>query len=182
MLHAAPVAAPVAAPTAATIAAPDAGSLKQRARLDALRLFLAHWRSSLIGVSFLTAVVALALHDHVSAPVLASWGALAGLNYIGQAVVSWQLERSPTLSAAAPRWLPWLHVSVVVSALVWGLLPWMVLAGGPPVLLLTCLFDLMLLFCVTNTPSTPGLVLGAVLPMVLAPLALLAHGGFISSD
>lgn len=163
--------------SSAAIAAPTSSSLKERARADAVLLFLTHWRASLIGVSVLTAVVALALHDYVPASIRATWFAIAFINYISQSIVSWKLESAPSLADAIPRWLPWLHVSVVVSGLVWGLMPWMVITSARPVLLFACLFNVMLLFCVTNSPCTPSLVVSAVLPMLLTPLALLAHGG-----
>jgi signal transduction histidine kinase len=163
--------------SSATIAAPTSSSLKERARADAVLLFLSHWRASLIGVSVLTAIVALALHDYVPAPLRAIWCTLAFINYISQSVVSWKLESAHKLADAIPRWLPWLHVSVVVSGLVWGLMPWMLIGSARPVLLFACLFNVMLLFCVTNSPCTPSLVVSAVMPMLLTPLALLAHGG-----
>ena len=161
-------------------AAAAAGEPVQRAEVDQLRLFLAHWRGSLVAVTVGTLTAAVAWGALIPWPQRVAWCVLACANYLAQAGVSWQLERAPVLVDAMPRWLPWLLVSTGVSSAVWGAVPWLARAAGAPPLWLgaTALFNLALLFAVVSAACTAGMKVAAALPLGVLTTTLLLPAQF----
>jgi len=164
------------------VASADAG-LVRRAEVDQLRLFLAHWRGSLVAIGLGTATAAVAWGAWIPLPLRLAWCLLAGANYLAQAVVCWQLDRAPVLADALPRRLPWLVATVAGSGLVWGAVPWMLQAAPTtttPVLLFAGMFNMLLVFSVVNAPCNRAMVVAAVLPVaVLTASALLGWPGLL---
>lgn len=153
---------------------------KAQARLDLIRLFLAHWRGSLIAITLITAGVMLAWRDYAPLQTRMLWLALTTINYAAQAFVFWKLESAPSLQNAVSRWMPWLLSSLAISGVMWGLVPWMVAGTSSAALLFACIFNLMLVFCVVNSPGTPTIVLCAVLPFLLVTVpALIQFPNFL---
>jgi len=152
-------------------------SLEARVGEDVVRLFLAHWRGSLFASALFTPAAAFAGRDYVSTSTAVVWCALAYVNYLGQAFVCWRLEQAPSLSAAVPRWMPWLLAWVACSGVVWGSVPWLLSSAGASVQLFASLFILMLFFAVVNAPSTRAMPLAALPMPILTILALVVHGG-----
>lgn len=151
-------------------AAAAAGEPVQRAEVDQLRLFLAHWRGSLVAITVGTLTAAVAWGTLISWPQRVAWCVLACANYLTQAVVCWQLDRAPVLATALPRRLPWLVATVAGSGVVWGLVPWMVAAAPghtTPMLLFAGMFNMLLIFSVVNAPCNRAMVVAAVLPVAL---------------
>lgn len=142
--------------------------LKAQARIDLIRLFLVHWRGSLLAAALVTVGVMLAWRDYAPLPTRQLWLTLTTINYVAQAFVSWKLESAPSLKSAISRWMPWLLFSVGFSATMWGLVPWMIAGtASSAVLVFACTFNLMLAFCAVNSPGTPPMLLCVVLPMLL---------------
>lgn len=165
-----------AAPAAA--ATPASDSAAQRAATDQLRLFLAHWRGSLVAITVGTLTAAVAWGALIAWPQRVAWCVLACANYLTQAVVCWQLDRAPVLADALPRRLPWLVATVAGSGVVWGLVPWMVglsSAAGTPALLFAGMFNILLIFAVVNAPCNRAMVIAAVLPVALLTSTALLH-------
>jgi signal transduction histidine kinase len=148
----------------------------QRVQAEAITLFLMHWRSSLAAVTVLTLAAPLMVRNHAHPHVAAVWAALACCNYLGQAWVSWQLDRAPSLVDVLPRWMPWLVASVACSGLAWGAVPWLLHDDTGYAQFMASLFDLCLVFAVVSSAATPKMALAGVAPVaLLVSLALLTH-------
>lgn len=147
---------------------------QERTRVDAVALFLTHWRGSLIAVSLLTVVVLYVWEDYIPLHARLIWGMIAFGNFLAQAYVSWRMERSESLVVAIPRYMPWLLLSVSVSSLVWGSVPWLVQPPTTSVLVYISLFILMLTFAAAHSPSNPSMLICAVTPMALLNISALA--------
>lgn len=173
-----PLAGPGDGPGAATPASPN-----QRARADQLRLFLAHWRGSLVAIALGTATAALAWGTWIPLSWRLGWCGLAAVNYLAQALVCWRMDRAPVLADAMPQLLPWLQATVAGSGVVWGLVPWMVSASAnasTAVLLFAGMFNMLLIFSVVNAPCNRAMVYCAVLPVaLLTSTALLRWPGLL---
>lgn len=147
----------------------------QRVLAEAIKLFLLHWRGSLVAITLVTITAAFAVRDLARPQIAAVWCALACANYAGQGWVSWQLERGP-LIAALPRWMPWLRASVGFSGVVWGLVPWLLIDPNGHAQLLAGLFNLFLVFAVVNAAATRSMAAVGLTPvMLLTSSALLLH-------
>lgn len=175
---------PVSSDWSATDAAAAAGppivvppmKPEQRARIDSLSLYLRYWRSALIALVGVTAPVVVMGHQYAPLETWAIWGSLAAVNTLCQAVVCRVVERAGSLADAVRRWLPWLLVSITFNGVLWGLLPLLVSTGPPSLLVFTCLFNAMLLFCIANTPATPSMLFCATIPVgVLGAATLVWH-------
>lgn len=147
---------------------------QERTRVDAVALFLTHWRGSLIAVSLLTVIVLYVWEDYIPLHARLIWGMIAFGNFLAQAYVSWRMERSESLVVAIPRYMPWLLLSVSVSSLVWGSVPWLVQPPTTSVLIYISLFILMLTFAAAHSPSNPSMLICAVTPMALLNISALA--------
>lgn len=158
----------------------DEARLRQRVEQDSLRLFLAHLRGSMLALSVLTGGMVLAWQDFAPLHWRLAWAAGAWLACLIQGWFGWRLERAPDFAAAVPRWLPWLHASVLLSSVVWGMVPWMVSRGEASELplLLACAFNVTIVFAGAHAPGTPGLVLSLSLPVaVLGTLTVASRSG-----
>lgn len=145
-------------------------SALRRAEVDQLRLFLAHWRGSLVAISLGTFTAALAWGAWIPLPVRLAWCALATANYLTQALVCWRMDRAPDLADALPLGLPWLQATVAGSGVVWGGVPWLVATAPEPsnaALLFAGMFNMLLIFAVVNAPGNRAMVFCAVLPVAL---------------
>ena len=148
----------------------------ERVLAEAINLFLLHWRGSLAAITLVTITAALAVQDLTGSHVAVIWCALACCNYAGQGWVSWQLERATSLVAVLPRWMPWLRLSVGLSGVIWGLVPWLLTDPTGHAQFLAGLFDLFLVFAVVNAAATRSMAVAGLLPvMLLASSALLVH-------
>lgn len=153
-------------------------SLEDRAKVDGMALFLAHWRGSLVVKVLITAAVAVAWQGLVPWRANAAWCACAGLAYLGQAVVLWKLQRSASLAQAMPRWMPWMWVAMGFSGCVWGAVPWVLSSASWQAVLFAGAFNVMLMFMVANAPGTRGMLWSTAAPFsVLTTAALAAHEG-----
>lgn len=144
----------------------DAGR-GRRVQVDQVKLFLTHWRGSLVAITLGTIAAAIAWRELIPMQARLAWCALACANYATQGLVCWQLERAASLAEALPHRMPWLLGTVAGSGVVWGLVPWMLAAASPPVLMFAAMFNLILVFGVANAPCTRAMVLCAVLPVML---------------
>lgn len=151
-----------------------APSPQTRTHLDAVALFLAHWRGSMVAVFLATLAVMLAGRDYASFNTRLVWCLLACINYLAQSFVSWKLEREPSLAKALPHYMPWLLISVSMSGLLWGSVPWLVEPASTHVLVFVSLFNIMLLFSVANAPATASMLLSATVPFSLLTTTALA--------
>jgi signal transduction histidine kinase len=149
-------------------------SLHDRTRVDAVALFLTHWRGSLIAVSLLTMAVLYVWGDYLPPNTQLAWGLTAFGNYMAQAFVFWKMERKVSLMEVIPRYMPWLLFSVAISGVVWGVIPWLVYPPTDSIMFYVGLFNIMLIFCVVNSPSNPLMLVCAVLPMMLLNVSALA--------
>lgn len=148
------------------LAAPET-SPGERAHIDLLRLFLAHYRVMLIALALVTVTVMLAWREHSPWPVRAAWCSAALVGYLCQGAVCHRLDRAASLSAAMPRWMPWLLASIAACSTLWALLPWLIADAAAPVLLFACLINMLICFCIANAPGTPGMLLSGLLPIAL---------------
>ncbi len=147
-----------------------------RSYIDSLKLFLAHWRGSLIAITLITLAVTVAGQDHAPLRTRVLWCACACAMYLGQALMSWWLERAGPTPEAAARGVPWLVFFLAIGSITWGLVPWIVADASTHVLLFACIFNAMVCFSVVNAPGTRAMVLCAVGPLaVLTSAALLAQ-------
>ncbi len=151
--------------------------LDGRSREDTVRLYLGRWRGSLLAVTLFTLAAAAAGRDYVSTRIALAWCGLSCLNYLGQAFVSWRMERSPSLSDGIRHWMPWLLLSIGIGGLLWGAVPWLLSAATLPVQLIASLFNLMLFFAVVNAPSTRSMIIVATSIAPPTILALAMRGG-----
>ncbi|MDT4332410.1 sensor histidine kinase [Methylomonas sp. MS20] len=149
-------------------------SLRERTRVDAVALFLAHWRMSLLAVSLLTMAVLYVWGEYWPPHLKLVWCVAAFGNYLAQSFVSWKMETEESLVKAIPRYMPWLLFSITVSGVVWGSLPWLLSPPIPTVFAYVSLFNLMLVFCVVNSPCTRKMLICAVLPVMLLNTSALA--------
>ncbi len=149
-------------------------SLRERTRVDAVALFLAHWRMSLLAVSLLTMAVLYVWGEYWPRHLQLVWCIAAFGNYLAQSFVSWKMESEESLVKAIPRYMPWLLLSGAVSGGVWGSLPWLLSPPIPTVFAYVSLFNLMLVFCVVNSPCTQKMLICAVLPVMLLNTSALA--------
>ncbi len=154
--------------------APD-DPLRERVREDSVALFMAHWRVSLVAISLVTVAAALGGQELVSERARWIWASVILGNYFLQAMVMLQLERAPTLREGIQHWMPWLLLSIFVSAVGWGFVPWLLLQGPVSVLVFASLFNAMLIFCVVNAPATPPMQACAVLPVAAVNTAALLN-------
>ena len=164
---------------AAAVAPIEVPSMKpeQRAHIDSVSLFLCHWRSALLAAGGVTIAAIVMGREHVSREAWSICGALVVVNTIGQAAICRAMERASSLAEAVRRWLPWLLASIALNGVIWGLVPLLVSLGLTSVLVFTCLFNAMLVFCISTAPGTPGMVLCAAVPVgVLGAAALIFHG------
>jgi signal transduction histidine kinase len=95
-------------------------------------------------------------------------------NYLAQSYVYWKMERSESLVVSIQRYMPLLFLSITISSLVWGSIPWLVYPPSTAILAYVSLFNLMLIFTVVNCPSNPVMVICAVIPMMLLNVSALA--------
>lgn len=151
----------------------SAPSLVDRAEVDTMGLFLAHWRGTFIALIAITAGVTFAWHDLVPWRINAAWCAAAGLAYLGQIVASLKMERSPSLGSALPRWMPLLLASLAFSATTWGLAPLMLSSGGHWPVLAASLLNVLISFCVANAPGTPAMLWCALPPVSVLTISTL---------
>jgi signal transduction histidine kinase len=149
--------------------------LRERVREDSVALFMAHWRVSLVAISLVTVAAALGGHELVSERTRMLWVAVILGNYALQGLVMLQLERAPTLREGIARWMPWLLLSIFVSGLGWGFVPWLLQGAPVSVLVFASLFNAMLIFCVVNAPATPPMQACAVLPVAAVNTVALLH-------
>ena len=150
---------------------------EKRAYIDSVRLFLCHWRSALIAAAGVTIAAIVMGREHVSQEAWSICGALVVVNTIGQAAICRAMERSGSLAEAVRRWLPWLLTSIALNGVIWGLVPLLVSMGSTSVLVFTCLFNAMLVYCISTAPGTPGMVFCAAIPVgILGAAALIWHG------
>jgi len=147
---------------------------QERTRVDALLLALAHWRSSVLAVIFLTLAVVFLWHDYVPLQARWIWSSVIFGNYFVQALVFWKLEREASLVKAMPSYMIWLQASLTISGLAWGSLPWLIFPAPTPVLVVISLFNLMLIFCLANAPSTPSMLICGIVPLMLLNASALA--------
>lgn len=151
-------------------------SFEDRARVDAMALFLAHWRGALGAITLLTIVAAFMCRDLMSWQTDALWCACACLAYLGQAVAALRMERAASLAQAMPRCMPWLLASIALGGLAWGMAPWLLSASSWQVVLFAGVLNLILMYCVAISPGTAGMVWSAAVPLgVLNTAALLAR-------
>lgn len=151
--------------------------LRQQLQVDKVRLFLAHWRASLLAVWVVTTVAVFAWAQDIPALHRLAWYCWLCMAYLAQAVLAWRLESAPHLATAMPRHMPWLLLAIGCGGLGWGLLPWLLAPASTQALVWVGVFNAMLLFCVANAPGTLAMVVCAVLPLsVPTILALLARG------
>ncbi|CAD6879692.1 sensor kinase, two-component system [Methylomonas albis] len=149
-------------------------SLRERTRIDAVALFLAHWRMSLLSVSLVTMAVLYVWGDYWPRHLQLIWCMTALSNYLAQSFVSWRMESEESLNKAMYRYMPWLLFSITVSGVVWGSLPWLLSPPITTVFAYVSLFNLMLVFCVVNSPCTRMMLICAVLPVMLLNTSALA--------
>jgi signal transduction histidine kinase len=148
-----------------------------RVRDDIVHLYFARWRGALGAVTLFTMAAAVAGGDHVSKSTATAWCVLSCLNYLGQAFVSWRMERSLSLSGELQRWMPWLLVSIAIGGLLWGAVPWLLFSAAVPMQLFACLFNLMLFYAVVNAPSTRAMIFAATSIVIPTILALVVRDG-----
>lgn len=148
----------------------------ERVLAESITLFLLHWRGSLAAITLVTMTAALAVQQLTGSHAAVLWCVLACCNYAGQGWVSWQLERASPLVVVLPRCMPWLRLSVGLSGVIWGLVPWLLTDPTGHAQLLAALFDLFLVFGVVNAAATRSMAVVGLLPvMLLASSALLVH-------
>ncbi|MFG6486521.1 sensor histidine kinase [Roseateles sp. BYS78W] len=160
----------------------DEAALRERVEQDSLRLFLAHLRGTIVALAVLIAGMVLAWQDYAPLRWRLAWAAGAMGACLAQGWVGWRLERATDFAAAMRRWLPWLHASVLMSSVVWGLVPWMVSQGEAAELplLLACAFNVTIVFAGAHAPGMPGLVLSLSLPAsVLGTLTVASRSGHV---
>jgi signal transduction histidine kinase len=156
-----------------------------RAEVDAMGIFLAQWRGSLMAITLVTVVVMVAWRHLVPWHLSLAWCVCIVAGYLGQAWVSWRLERSTSLAEAMPQWSPRLLMAIALSAACWGIVPWMLARQSSEVLVLASLFNVLLTFCVANSPGTRPMLYSAVFPICTLTCAALLwrpelrHIGFI---
>lgn len=147
-----------------------------RAEVDAMSLFLAQWRESLMAITLVTVVVMVAWRHLVPWTISLAWCTCVFTAYIGQAWASWHMEKSASLETAMPAWTPWLLAAIVLSGSAWGMVPWILSRQAPEVLLLACLLNVLLTFCVANSPGTRSMLYSVLIPTsTLTTSALLMH-------
>ena len=151
-------------------------SFEDRAEVDAVALFLAHWRGALGAITLITLLVAFLCRDLVPRRTDALWCACACLAYLGQAAAALRMERAASLAQAMPRCLPWLMASIALGGVTWGMAPWLLSASSWQVVLFAGVLNLIVMYCVAISPGTAGMVWSAAVPLgVLNTAALLAR-------
>ena len=148
-------------------------SPQQRARMDSVQLFLAHWRAMLVALSLVTVTVMVAWRDDVPLSARAAWGGAALLDYAGQGLICFRMERSESPAEAMTQWMPWLLLAIAVSGTLWALVPWLIPDASAQVLLFACLFSASMLFCVANSPGTPAMLISGAIPIALLDTLIL---------
>ena len=157
---------------------PPSYDAEQRVYVDVVRLYLAHWRSMLVAVALVNVAVMVAWRDHAPLYARVAWCGAAMLDYLGQATVCTQIERSAVLAQAIARWMPWLLATIAFSGVLWALVPWLIPDASTQGFLFACLFNAGLVFCVANSPRTPTMLLCGTLPIaVLDSLLLMNRDG-----
>lgn len=148
-----------------------------RALCDAVRLFLVHWRASLMSLVTITVAVVAIGHSYVPSQSWLVWAVLAGINTLGQAAICRAMERAPSVEEAVQRWLRPLVANIALNSVLWGMVPIIVRAAATPVLVFSCVFSVMLMFCLANARGTRGMLLCGSIPLgVLCIAALLLAG------
>ena len=159
-------------------AAAQSLSPQQRARMDSVQLFLAHWRAMLVALSLVTITVVVAWRDDIPLPVRTAWCGAALLDYMGQGAICYRMEHSASPAVAMARWMPWLLAAIAISGTLWALVPWLIAGASIQVLLFACLFSALMLFCAANSPGTPAMLMSGAIPIVaLDTFILVRHEG-----
>lgn len=161
-------------------AAAQSPSLEQRARVDVMQLFLAHWRPMMATLVLITVAVTLAWRDQLPLHVRVAWCGALFLDYLWQGAVCYRMQHSASPAEAVTRWLPWLVAAIAGSAILWALLPWLIPNPSEQVLLFACLMNGLMLYAIVNTPGTPSMFFSAVIPIgLLDTLVLVRHEALI---
>lgn len=136
---------------------------------DALALFVsymhvaraAHWVSVAI-----TLGVAVAWSDGVTVTQRAIWTVLACTNYAVQNLIYDRILAAPDRLLALRQWIGALMLTIGISGLAWGLLPWT--ATHESRLVTACFINVALGFAVVNIPSATVAVLALLIPQGIA--------------
>lgn len=145
-----------------------------RARIDELALFLSHWRGSLMAVSIVTIAVLFAGSNYVSFDTRIIWCTILTCSYGAQAFLCLNLERKPSLSRAFPYYMPWLLASVTGTSSIWAAVPWLVSPPSNTVMVAVSLFNITLIYCLANAPSSRNMLICAITPYIVLNTSALA--------